>query len=68
MGYFKKDLGTDEKAELNEVITKYHDGLVPQIVPVTLLNHYIRKFKPEYLLDQVYLNPHPLELKLRNHA
>jgi uncharacterized protein YbgA (DUF1722 family)/uncharacterized protein YbbK (DUF523 family) len=68
MGYFKKQLDTDEKAELNEVITKYHDGLVPQIVPITLLNHYVRKFKPEYLADQLYLNPHPLELKLRNHA
>ncbi len=68
MGYFKNDLTTDEKAELNEVITKYHDGLVPQIVPITLLNHYVRKYKPEYLADQLYLNPHPLELKLRNHA
>ncbi|MFA7123314.1 MAG: DUF523 and DUF1722 domain-containing protein [Candidatus Delongbacteria bacterium] len=68
MGYFKKELDADEKAELNTIISDYREGLVPQIVPVTLLNHYIRKFKPEYLEDQVYLNPHPLELKLRNHA
>ena len=67
-GYFKKELDKDEKQELNERIMEYHDGLVPLIVPVTLLNHYVRKQKPGYLLDQVYLNPHPLELKLRNHA
>lgn len=68
MGYFKKDLEPDEKAELLEVIDRYHSGLVPLIVPITLLNHYVRKYKPEYLLNQYYLNPHPMELMLRNHV
>jgi len=68
MGYFKNDLESEEKAELREIIDQYHNELVPLIVPVTIINHYVRKYKPEYLLNQVYLNPHPLELMLRNHV
>jgi len=68
MGYFKKDLTGDEKQELLEVIRYYSDSLVPVIVPVTLLNHYVRKYDQPYLKEQVYLNPHPMELKLRNHV
>jgi uncharacterized protein YbgA (DUF1722 family)/uncharacterized protein YbbK (DUF523 family) len=67
-GYFKDKLSTDEKKELLEVIVNYHDGLVPLIVPMTLLRHYVRKYKEDYLARQVYLNPHPLELMLRNHV
>lgn len=66
-GYFKKLLTPDEKRELAEVIQRYRAGLVPLIVPITLLNHYIRKFGEPYLASQTYLNPHPIELKLRNH-
>ncbi len=68
MGYFKKQLTPDEKTELAEVIGNYRAGLVPLIVPITLLNHYIRKFDEPYLKTQTYLNPHPAELKLRNHV
>jgi uncharacterized protein YbgA (DUF1722 family) len=68
MGHFKKDLNADEKSELKEIIERYHDGLVPLMVPITLINHYVRKFHPEYIMNQIYLNPHPLELMLRNHA
>ena len=68
MGYFKKQLNPDEKKELKEVIAEYHQGLVPLIVPVVLLRHYVRKFDSPYLKQQVYLHPHPSELKLRNHV
>jgi len=68
MGYFKKDLSADEKQELLEVIDRYRKEYVPLIVPVTLLNHYVRKYKQTYLARQVYLNPHPIALKLRNHV
>ena len=68
MGYFKKMLTAGEKAELNEVIDHYRLGLVPLIVPITLLLHYTRKYDVAYLQDQAYLTPHPIELKLRNHA
>ncbi len=68
MGYFKKRLSADEKQELLEVIGAYHDGHVPLIVPVTLINHYVRKYEEPYLRDQMYLHPHPIELQLRNHV
>ena len=68
MGYFRKNLSADEKRELIEVIDEYRRGLIPLIVPVTLINHYVRKYDEPYLKKQVYLNPHPLELQLRNHV
>jgi uncharacterized protein YbgA (DUF1722 family)/uncharacterized protein YbbK (DUF523 family) len=68
MGYFKKNLSGDEKLELLEVIEHYHQGHVPLIVPLTLINHYVRKYDQPYLRGQHYLNPHPLELQLRNHV
>jgi uncharacterized protein YbgA (DUF1722 family)/uncharacterized protein YbbK (DUF523 family) len=68
MGYFKKDLTADEKQELLGVIEQYHAGLIPLIVPITLMNHYVRKFDHPYLKRQYYLHPHPAELMLRNHV
>jgi uncharacterized protein YbgA (DUF1722 family)/uncharacterized protein YbbK (DUF523 family) len=68
MGDFKGDLSADEKQELREIIDLYHRGLVPLIVPVTLINHYVRKYDESYLRGQWYLNPHPVELQLRNHV
>jgi len=67
-GYFKKQLSPTEKLELQDVITQYHQGLVPLIVPITLINHYVRKYDDPYLKEQYYLNPLSLELMLRNHA
>ncbi len=66
MGYFKRQLSADEKVELLEVIGRYHDQLLPLIVPMTLLSHYINKYDQQYLKGQVYLNPHPSQLMLRN--
>jgi len=68
MGFLKKLLSADEKVELLEVIEQYRLGHLPLIMPVTLLNHYVRKYDPPYLKDQYYLKPHPIELQLRNHA
>jgi uncharacterized protein YbgA (DUF1722 family) len=68
LGIFKKDLSPDEKRELIEVIDHYKQGLIPLVVPVTLLLHYVRKYNQPYLKNQWYLEPHPLELKLRNHV
>jgi uncharacterized protein YbgA (DUF1722 family) len=68
MGYFKKQLSGDEKKELLEVFDHYRSELVPLVVPLTLINHYVRKYNQPYLKDQTYLNPHPVELKLRTHC
>jgi uncharacterized protein YbgA (DUF1722 family)/uncharacterized protein YbbK (DUF523 family) len=68
MGYFKKNLSTDEKQEMLALIDAYRVGNVPLIVPVTLANHYVRKYAEPYLAQQSYLNPHPIALQLRNHV
>jgi len=67
-GYFRERLGADEKQELAEMIEQYRQELIPLIVPVTMIRHYVRKYGVEYLAGQYYLDPHPAELKLRNHA
>lgn len=68
LGYFKQDLDAFEKQEMMEILSQYKEGLIPLIVPITLLNHYVRKYDKSYLADQIYLHPHPIELKLLNHA
>lgn len=68
LGYFRKLLSADEKQEMLEIIGQYKNGYVPLIVPVTLFNHFVRKYNEPYLESQYYLHPHPVNLKLRNHA
>ena len=68
MGYFKKELTSDEKQELLAIIQEYREGYIPLIVPITLINHYVRKYKEPYLSKQIYLHLHPIELQLRNHV
>lgn len=68
LGYFKRELAPDEKTEALEVIDRYRAGYTPLIVPITLISHFVRKYQEPYLASQTYLNPHPIELKLRNHA
>ena len=68
MGYFREKLSADEKRELLELFERYAQGHLPLIVPLTLIGHYVRKYDEPYLKEQVYLNPHPLELQLRNHV
>jgi uncharacterized protein YbgA (DUF1722 family)/uncharacterized protein YbbK (DUF523 family) len=68
LGYFKKQLSADEKQEMLEIVDLYRRGNVPLIVPITLINHYVRKYDQPYLKEQYYLYPHPAELQLRNHV
>lgn len=67
-GYFKDRLPAGEKAELQEAISDYRRGLVPLVVPLTLLRHLVRRLGAPYLEGQSYLEPHPKELMLRNHV
>jgi uncharacterized protein YbgA (DUF1722 family)/uncharacterized protein YbbK (DUF523 family) len=66
-GYFD---GVDaaSRAELASTIADYQRGLVPLVVPLTLIGHHARRHGVQYLLDQIYLQPHPKELMLRNHV
>ncbi len=67
-GHLKRILDDECRKELLECIDEYRRGLVPLVVPVTLLRHYVRLHRIEYLAGQTYLEPHPRELMLRNHV
>ena len=68
LGHFKDLLDADEKQELLGSVEDYRLGLVPLVVPLTLIKHHVRRHKVAYLAGQVYLDPHPKELMLRNHV
>ena len=67
-GYLRRVLSSAERQELAGIIEDFRVGSYPLIVPITLLNHYVRKYEEPYLASQVYLNPHPVELRLRTHV
>ena len=50
------------------IVTEVPPAVVPLVVPITLFQHYVRKFEIDYLRKQIYLEPHPKELMLRNHV
>jgi len=68
LGHLRKVLAEDPRRELTALIEDYRRGLVPLIVPLTLLRHHVRQLGVDYLAGQVYLEPHPRELMLRNHV
>lgn len=68
LGFFKKELDQASRHELLGHIQDYRAGLVPLVVPLTLVAHYVRLLDVAYLRNQLYLNPHPKELALRNHV
>jgi uncharacterized protein YbgA (DUF1722 family) len=68
LGYFSKYLTAAERQEMAEVIADHRRGLVPLVVPITLVKHHVRRLGIEYLQGQTYLDPHPKELMLRNHV
>lgn len=68
MAGFFKDLPLEERRELHEAIADYRHGLVPLVVPLTLLGHHVRRHGVAWLQSQSYLQPHPKELMLRNHV
>jgi uncharacterized protein YbgA (DUF1722 family)/uncharacterized protein YbbK (DUF523 family) len=68
MGYYSDELDPASRQELVDVIADYRAGLTPLVVPLTLVRHYVRLYNVGYLADQIYLDPHPKELMLRNHV
>jgi uncharacterized protein YbgA (DUF1722 family) len=65
-GYLKRVLEPFEKRETLQLVEDYRGGLVPLVVPITLLRHHAAKHEVDYLRGQLYLEPHPKELMLRN--
>ena len=67
-GYLKRDLDPRDKQQILTALEDYRTGLLPLVVPLTLLRFNIQKYEVEYLLGQLYFDPHPKELQLRNHS
>jgi len=67
-GFCREHLGAAERQELASIIDDYRRGLVPLVVPLTLLRHHVERHDVAYVRGQVYLAPHPKELMLRNHV
>jgi uncharacterized protein YbgA (DUF1722 family) len=67
-GHLKNRIDAASRQELAECIESYRTGLVPLVVPLTLIKHHVRIHSVDYLAGQVYLQPHPRELMLRNHV
>ncbi|MGI9625937.1 MAG: YbgA family protein, partial [Longimicrobiales bacterium] len=68
LGYLKRVLDSKDKKEILLAVDDFGKGLLPLIVPVTLFRFNIRRHGIEYLLGQLYFDPHPRELLLRNHV
>lgn len=66
IGFFKKQLDSQSRAQIIETIYDYREGIVPLVVPTTMVSHYAKVLKIDYLEKQAYLTPHPKELALRN--
>lgn len=67
-GYLRRQVDEADREELHRILDDYAAGLVPLVVPITLIRHHVRRLGLDYLDGQVYLEPHPKELMLRNHV
>lgn len=64
-GFFKASLDTTERQDLADLILQYHQGTIPLMAPLSMINLYLKKYPNEYLQKQSYLDPYPSDLKLR---
>ena len=65
-GYLKRSITTPQRQRLAALIEDYRTGQVPLIVPVTLLKHHFADNPNAYIDGQVFLDPYPEELRVRN--
>jgi uncharacterized protein YbgA (DUF1722 family)/uncharacterized protein YbbK (DUF523 family) len=68
LGFLRESLAAEERNDILTTIEDYRKELIPLVVPLSLIKHYVKKHRVRYIEDQVYLNPHPKELMLRNHV
>ena len=66
LGHLRTRLDAADRHELRALIEDYGRGLVPLVVPITLVRHHVARLGLDDLAGQVYLEPHPKELMLRN--
>lgn len=66
-GFFKKEISSAEKEEFLELVKQYKNKMIPMIVPITMLRHYLKKYPVDWLKAQVYFDPYPEALLLRSY-
>jgi uncharacterized protein YbgA (DUF1722 family)/uncharacterized protein YbbK (DUF523 family) len=66
LGHLRGRVEPAVSREILALVEDYARGLVPLVVPTTMLRHYVKRAEIEYLAGQIYLDPHPKELMLRN--
>jgi uncharacterized protein YbgA (DUF1722 family)/uncharacterized protein YbbK (DUF523 family) len=67
-GHVKDKISRAEKREITSCIDAYRNEEIPLVVVVSLLKFLIAAHGVKYVRGQLYLEPHPRELKLRNHV
>lgn len=66
IGYLKREVDTQIRQDILEVVEQYRRGEVNLMTPTTLLYHYLKLYGSEYVKDQRYFAPYPQELGIRN--
>lgn len=65
-GYLKRSIATEQRQRLAVLIEDYRTGRVPLVVPITMLKHHFADAPDAYIDAQVFLEPYPEQLGLRN--
>ena len=66
LGYLKNSLDSAHRMDLDRTNDAYRSGEFPLVVPIRMLQHHFSMHPHPYISEQVYLDPHPQNLKLRN--
>lgn len=64
LGYFKKELGQEEKKEVLSIFDEYSSGITSYSTLLRYLELLTKAHKQEYLQDQLFFAPYPKELAL----
>ena len=62
MGYFKKSLSSEEKKHFLDMLELYREKKIPISSVNNILLSWIHRFENEYLMNQSFFNPFPIEL------
>ncbi|RWZ58909.1 DUF1722 domain-containing protein [Halobacillus fulvus] len=61
-GYFKKELNREEKAYFQSLLNQYMEEKVPLSAVISVLSTWTARFQSDYLRNQTYFEPYPMEL------